>query len=152
MADPCIDGCLCEPIPFHLGLPRFDVGRRDRHRLFAREVEEGEHGVRLVAPDVLPAQARSARGGVSPESDGVRERGIARLARNQGHPLIPGPGFSLLTGLAFFHGGWTLPYPASLHNVIFVKAMHFIWLFILRPCSPNIIGTRSHSTPSSDFM
>src|SRR6266542_2649812 len=64
------------------------------------EAEEGEHGVRLVAPDVRAAQARSARGGVGPEIDGVRERGIARLARNQGRPPLPGPGFSLLAGLA----------------------------------------------------
>ena len=80
MADPRIDCRLRQPLPFHLGLPRFDVGRRGRRRVFAREAEEGEHGVRLVALDVLAAQARAARSGVGPEIDGVGERGIARLA------------------------------------------------------------------------
>ena len=53
MADPRIDGRLRQPLPFHLGLPCFDVGRSDSHRVFARETEEGEHGVRLVALDVM---------------------------------------------------------------------------------------------------
>ena len=81
MADPRIDRRLREPLPFHLGLPLLDVSWRDRRRVFAREAEEGEHGVRLVALDVMAAQARSARGGVGPEGDGIGERGC-RFADN----------------------------------------------------------------------
>jgi hypothetical protein len=104
MAYPRVDRGLRQPLLFHLDLPRFDVDRRDRGWMFISEAEEGEHGVRLVAPDVPAAQARATSGGVGPESDGVDECGVARLAWDQGRPFLPELGFPSLPLLLVFMG------------------------------------------------